>query len=262
LYRLSFPRRIWNQMESTFGMRRSHISSCLVTFGQALLKVSSKFLTNPSIWLNRMPMYSQKIYEKTGLFNNIWGFIDATLRKICRPSKSQRLLYTMYKKAHGIKFQSVVVPEGYLALFLGPYLGRTHDARILDESGLLDSLRIILPIEDENGVYALFGDCAYPMSAHLLKGFILPKKGSDEAKFNARMNSARIAVEWGFAKITQLWQYTDFKRSMKVFETRPAQHYANAAFLTNCYVAFYGNVTSEYFGMEPQGIDDYFSLVD
>ena len=69
LYRLSFPRRIWNQMETIFGMRRSHISACLVTFGQALLYVSTKFLTDPSIWIDRMPVYAQKIYKKTGLLS-------------------------------------------------------------------------------------------------------------------------------------------------------------------------------------------------
>ena len=38
---------------------------------------------------------------------------------------------------HGIKFQSVVAPNGLIASLVGPVEGRRHDSGMLADSGLL-----------------------------------------------------------------------------------------------------------------------------
>ena len=262
LYRLSYTRRIAYDMEKQFGMRRTHIGAALKTFGEALMEVSIRYLSNVGIWKDRMQLYADAVYEKTGLLDNIWGFIDCTIRKVCKPTYFQRSVYTRYKKIHALKFQSIVVPEGYIASLTGPYLGRTHDARIMRESGLLEMLRSILPMGmGVDGVFALYGDGAYPICPHILKGYHNPHPDSAEAAFNRAMSTARISVEWGFSMVANLWSFVDFSQQMKIFHTSPAQYYLNAAFFTNCHCAFYGNITSNYFKIPPQGIDDYLSLV-
>ena len=66
--------------------------------------------------------------------------MDGTVRSICRPSQQQRILYNGRKRIHVIKFQSVVIPNGLIANFSGPYEGEKHDSGMLTESGFLTNL--------------------------------------------------------------------------------------------------------------------------
>ena len=264
LFRLSYPHRISPDMEKFFGMRKSHISATLITFGESMCCLSKPYLTNLSIWQQRIPLYSQLIRSKLGVLDarNIWGFLDATIRPTCRPLYYQQTIYTRYKRCHGLKFQSIVTPDGMIASLLGPFSSKTHDARIFRESGLFDRLREMMPVGVGEAVYCLYADSAYALSAWIMHGYINPQANSPEADFNVRMSSARIAVEWGYKNVTQLWQFLDFRRQMMVFKTPVAQLYIVAAFLTNLRCCFYGNQQSDYFGATRMSVEEYLSLVD
>jgi DDE superfamily endonuclease len=161
LFKMARPRRLVGDCEAKFGMRKSHLLVIVRSFGSALFKISHKYLNDPTIWHGRMEYYGHLVSAKCGLFDNIWGFIDATIRKTCRPIRYQNLLWTRYKRCHGLKFQSIVVPDGYIAYLCGPFVGKHHDARILRESGLMDKLQTLMPADLSNGgVYALYGDLA------------------------------------------------------------------------------------------------------
>lgn len=118
----------------------------------------------------------------------------------------------------------------------------------------------------KNGkVYAVYADSAYAQSIWVVHGFINPAPGSPRANFNRLMSKARIAVEWAFKNVTQLWQFLDFKREMKIFKTPIGQFYVNGAFLTNCHNGFYGNQTSLYFGVTDEtrlNLKQYLGLID
>jgi hypothetical protein len=91
LYRLHRPTRIRPDMEKHSGMRRSHISAVILTMTTIVNQIALPYLSDPSIFQIRMPLYAQKIREKSGLPQiSIWGFIDGTLRKTCRPSYFQK----------------------------------------------------------------------------------------------------------------------------------------------------------------------------
>ena len=49
-----------------------------------------------------------------------FGFIDGTVRPICRPKQNQRIVYNGHKRVHGLKCQSVVLPSGMIANMYGP----------------------------------------------------------------------------------------------------------------------------------------------
>ena len=186
LFRMSRPHRLRSDAEKEFGMRRSHISACVQTFSAALFQLSHQYLIDPRIWHARMPYYAERVERKChGLMSNIWGFVDGTIRRTCRPIYYQNLVYTKYKKCHGLKFQSIVVPDGYIAYLYGPFVAKRHDARMLRESGLMDILRGLMPADGSNGpVYALYGDLAYPQSIWLFGGYVNPAPGSLQRAFN------------------------------------------------------------------------------
>ena len=47
--------------------------------------------------------------------DNCFGFVDRTVRRICRPGEMQRLVYNGHKRVHALKFQSLSLPNGIIA---------------------------------------------------------------------------------------------------------------------------------------------------
>ena len=66
-----------------------------------------------------------------GLMDCLWGFIDDTIRPTARLLYHQRSIYTCFKKCHGVTFQSVTVPEGFIACLQGPWPSKPHDTHKL-----------------------------------------------------------------------------------------------------------------------------------
>ena len=129
-----------------------------------------------------MPYYSQLIKKKTGnVIDTLWAFIDGMIRKAARPLYNQRTVYTKFKECHGIKFQSILVPNGYIACLYGAVPAKTHDAKLLHQSNLMEQLHIAMPDDNSNGqtIYSLYGDLAYPQSPSLLGGFCNVVNGTD-----------------------------------------------------------------------------------
>jgi hypothetical protein len=71
-----------------------------------LYTISHLYFNDMSIWIPRMPLYSDLIWDATsGAATNVIGFIDGTLKKTCRPIHNQRQAYSGHKRHHGMKFQ-------------------------------------------------------------------------------------------------------------------------------------------------------------
>ena len=144
-----------------------------------------------------MPYYTMLIKQRMdGLMDCIWGFIDGTIRSTARPLYDQRSIYSCFKKCHGEKFQSVTVPEGFIACLQGPWPSKTHDAHMLCDSGLIEKLEAYMPANGNGVVYAMYGDLAYAQSIYVLSGFRKPPTGSNKALFKRHMSYVRITVEW------------------------------------------------------------------
>jgi hypothetical protein len=88
--------------------------------------------------------YSKALQHHGAPSHSIAGFIDCTIRQTCRPSENQELAYTGYKKFHGMKFQGVAIPNGLMAHLDGPYRAPQNDSGVLNESGLLANLAMLL----------------------------------------------------------------------------------------------------------------------
>ena len=79
----------------------------------------------------------------------------------------------------------VSVPDGYIACLYGPVPAKTHDAKLLHESNLMEQLCATMPDDNSNGpIYSLYGDLAYPQSPYLLGGYCNVANRTDEAQFN------------------------------------------------------------------------------
>ena len=83
-------------------------------------------------WLapNKLKEYADAIFAKGAAIDFCWGFIDGTVRPICRPGENQRVVYNGHKRVHALKFQSIVAPNGLIANLYGPMEGRRHDCAL------------------------------------------------------------------------------------------------------------------------------------
>lgn len=145
------------------------------------------------------------------------------------------------------------MPNGLIANLYGPVEGSKHDSSMLRESGLLD---ILSNLTTADGMpLALYGDKAYPIHQNL----ITPYRGAGltavQKEFNLKMNSARISVEWEFAKVGTLFGFMNYAPNLKVY-LQPLLHFRVAVLLSNCHSYLYRSQTSKYFDVEPPILED------
>ena len=255
LRRLAYPCRL-KDLEDIFGRPREDIS---VIFNDTLLHLFNVWqnllntLMHPWLTADRLARYAEAVHRKAPLCN-VWGFIDGTVRPICRPTVGQRLVYNGHKRIHALKFQSVSTPDGIIAHLYGPVEGRRHDAFLLADSGLLPQLEAHMnrpnAAPDTPAVYSLYGDPAYPLRAHLLCPFRGAALTDAQQQFNAQMSAVRVTVEWEFGKMLQLFAFTDFRKNLKVLLQPVGAIYVVSALLTNCHKCLYGSQSSSFFSTE------------
>ena len=141
-------------------------------------------------------------------------------------------------------------------------LVKTHDAKLLRQSNLMEQLHNVMLDDNSNGpIYSLYGDLAYPQSSYLLGGFWNVINCMDEANFNRLMSSVQITVEWGYCEIIEQWKFLDFCQAMRIFQSPVLQYCINAAFLSNLHNCLIGNKTRNYFDAHQMTIEEYLALV-
>jgi nuclease HARBI1 len=265
LFRMARPRVIVPQMEAFFSMRATKICNAVKTFLGGFHSLARLYLENPAIFQHRFPFYALLIYEKSQFaVSSVWGFIDGTLRRTCRPTHLQRQAYSGHKRCHGIKYQSVVSPDGLITCLYGPIAGSRHDCYLLAQSTLHAQMVACMPLGGPHHIYSLYGDPAYTSSAWLFSGFRFAAPGSLQAQWNTRMSSVREVVEWGFNLIRTNWSYLDFKAQMMIFGGRCGMYYIVGGFFCNLQCCLNGNQISEYFGCDASHrmtVEEYLDLV-
>lgn len=122
LRRLAFPCR-YADMIPMFGRPVAELSLITnevldfiyATHGHRLTQWNERLFSPGNIQI-----YAEAIERKGAALSNCFGFIDGTVRPICRPTKHQRIVYNGHKRLHAIKFQSVTIPNGLIANMFGP----------------------------------------------------------------------------------------------------------------------------------------------
>ena len=73
------------------------------THGHTILDWNDTILNPPAL-----EEYAHAISNRGSPLKNCFGFIDGTMRPICRPGESQRVFYNGHKRIHSLKFQSLI----------------------------------------------------------------------------------------------------------------------------------------------------------
>ena len=167
LRHMSYPNR-WNDLVPMFGrhiMELSHICNCMVN---EIIGVHGHKLEMLNFdWIDP-ETFAKAVHDKGYPLDNIWVFIDGTLQGMCRPGEDQESYFSSYKRKHGLKYQSLLCPNGLIAHCAGPVEGRRHDSYMYFLSGL-EKLSNVTGMGGRQ--MAIFGDTAYALRRYLLKPF-------------------------------------------------------------------------------------------
>ena len=269
LFRFAFPTTM-NKLECVFGYPYSTCSK-IVNYGLSLLYAKfggrlERF--DVDLVLARLHEYQDAIRVKSnGAVHTCFGFIDGTLHQICRPSMTrrripgirnrnniQRAAYSGHKRHHGLKFQSVVLPDGMIAQMFGPVEGRRHDITLLHLSGLAQRMQLLPP-----DAY-IYGDQAYGVKPWLLSPFRGANKTIGMRRWNRHLRTCRISVEHGFKIVTGLWSHLKFVPAQKVFNTPVSKQYIVCTALANAHNCIYPNQVSQHYGLQPMSLEQYCAM--
>jgi DDE superfamily endonuclease len=184
-------------------------------------------------------IYEKSIEDRDDIeVDKIWGFVDGTLRPCCRPCIGQKQLYSGHKRTHGIKFQGVVAPDGMIVFLYGPECGNRRDSVLWHDSGLRQMLEDIMPEDDPDNIYKLYGDPAYQGGLYLDRPYRNPAPGSLGARINTKMSTLRQCIEWTFGNLVTFYGFLSWRREMKIFHKPIAKYYVVACFLWNLHSTF------------------------
>ena len=81
--------------------------------------------------------FAVAVHNSGAALDNCWGFVDGTVRPICRPGQNQKCIYNGHKQVHAIKFQSIAEPRGLVANLFRPVEGKRYNSEMLTKSGVL-----------------------------------------------------------------------------------------------------------------------------
>ena len=211
------------------------------------------------LWLapQQLEIFANKIHSKEAPLDNCWGFVDGTVRPVCRPGHNQRIIYNGHKRIHALKFQSIVAPNGLIANLFGPVEGCRHDSAMLAMSQIYPQMQQFS--RDQNGrPMCIYGDPAYPHRPQLQGPF----KGNNltplQKQYNKAMSEVRASVEWVFGDLVNYFAFMDFKKKLKVGLSAVGKMYIVCALLTNAHTCLYKSMTSTFFDLDPPIIENYF----
>ncbi|KAJ8955926.1 hypothetical protein NQ314_006825 [Rhamnusium bicolor] len=160
LRHLAYPNRLCD-LEQVFQRSSSALSDIINFVNTHIYDECRHLLEDLSSlhWLNhnRLQQYAEVIVAKGARVPNCWGFIDGTIRPICRPSVEQEDYYSGHKRVHCVKYQSVVTPDGITVSELGAFEGRKHDAGMFRESGFYQQLEAKARLPNGNN-FVIYGD--------------------------------------------------------------------------------------------------------
>ena len=257
LRRLSFPCRYIDLCESFGGS----ITSLSTAFNETIMFLRHRFRTILTLSRRRVSpararLYCEAVHAAGGLLTSCFAFIDGTFRPACRPKYFQVVMFSGHKRQHGLKYLSLVSPDGIIQHLYGPIEARSHDAKLYDDSILSDLIKAVTPQS------CIYGDDGFPMRNQLIVPYARkPNMPACETNFNHSMAIVRQCVEWSYRDVASIFRFIQHKENLKVFRQPIGTYYWVSVLLANCRTCLYGGISSNFFECEPLSLEDYLDTV-
>ena len=256
LRRLSVPDR-WSDLESMFSRSRSGLSNIfLFMVDHLVLSFGDLLYMDRNRLADSLDRFCNAVKAQGGEVDNVWGFIDGTRRKVCRPKSgaAQRSVYSGHKRYHGSKYQTISTPDGMIAHLHGPIEGRLHDHTLLKHSKVEE----VLDADPRFDNYVVYGDPAYGRTNQFACPLKSAKLTRAQRAVNKSMSRVCVSVEWSYGQVVRHWPFLDHKKKNMIGVSPVGSIYKVAVLLTNCLKCCRrGNTNSRFFKLEPPSLEEY-----
>jgi len=256
----------------------THDSVCSECFGLFLDHMTERWgylLTNNVAFWNpyfeicaeaiRLKVWEKGCYFAPGSFA-IFGFIDNTMNATCRPKggprgdgtnaprndpRIQEAWYNGWKKLHGMKWQTVDLPNGMTYHAWGAISVRHNDMYSLRHSGIND---LTAQQQLHNALqYFIYGDSAYMTldTSHIRARHNYAINTVRETLENKSMSSCREQIEWDYGEMGRFFPFITMDNVLKLSSMPVKKIYLTAMILRNALNCFRPGITSQYFNLPP-----------
>lgn len=273
LFIIKYPCRL-SDVGRVFGRDLSQVCR-IFRFVTTTVAACQYLLTNIGRWVKMFPSLAQAVlrkaiqrHEMNADTFNVVGFIDNTLFGTCRPSgpnEVQKAFYSGWRRKHGLKWQTVEMPNGLTMHAFGGVSMRHNDNFTLAASGFVPIFRNAQLTSEKK--YALYGDSAYLRTDWILSrhkplcidGVVLHELTRDQITENVVMSALRECVEWSYKDVKTLFAYVDYHKKLKLLSTDCVSLIMSALIMRNAHCCMYGNETSRCFELQPPEFEKWFS---
>lgn len=260
--KFAFPTRFCTMIRE-YGRSQSAMSRLIKQLRSILYFRYSNALRHPRpLTEEECACFASKCRSKCG-HPIVVGFIDGTVREICKPSVLQGPLYNGKDRIHSLKYQAINTPDGIIRHLAGPYPGSRHDQFMLRESSILDWIAEFPPQASTGWPHVIYADCGYcTVPGKIEVPFADASVNPLHAGYNNAMTTVRISVEWAFGGILRHWASLGWVPEQQLLSGRRiGQIYFVAALLTNLLNCVRPNLTSQYFDCTPPSLMSYLELL-
>ena len=211
------------------------------------------------------------LYRTNTPFSGPRGDYEGAARKE-EYAETQQSVYTGYNKFHGIKVETIFLPNGITTVF-GPCSARRGDAGLLQMSNLNAFLSWLqygtFFFSGRWVVYSVFGDSAFDIGMECLKSYYRTfTRGAEltdeERRVNHALKAARITIEKNYAMIGNIFRICQSTEGFRLAKKVPyaLEQLRVCHLLTNCYVCLNGDQSSSTntFDCSPPTLEEYLEL--
>lgn len=246
-------------VEFMFGWEKSRFSRVTRSLAQYLYLLWKHILhfDHTRLTPQRLQEYADIIRAKGAPADNIWGFIDTTLRKTSRTVRNQHVIYNEWKRKHGLKYLTILTPDGLHAYVFGPVEGARYDWMVYNQSGLTEILHAHSWGPSGNPLF-IYGDAAFGVDHHLRSPLEGAELSPEQRRWNYGMSRVRQAVEWGYADVIGKFAYLDFARNQRILLQPVGIFYTIALLMCNVHTIMHKSQTTRYFSCNPPPLVEYF----
>lgn len=213
----------------------------------------------------------------------LFGFIDDTIDQLRTPfsgprgdyvgasrkpayADGQRSVYTGYIHTHGLKLETVLLPNG-ISVFFGPVSARCGDRGVMGQSGL-DAFLATLQMNDPT-VYKLLGDSIFYGNLQCVVTYFKEGQGipltEAEKLCNKWMVICRETIEKKFAMDSNICRCCDTAQTQgRLAAQKPyaLEQLQVSVLISNIYVCLNGSTVGSVntFDLSPPSLEDYLSV--
>ncbi len=276
LFRLHSPNFFCHSMwRDTFGWLQPRASLAFKLFCEFFYENWIYLITdNMDYWRPQFPMFAQAVEEKVNRYqpgaiprgtNQVICFIDNTCISTARPgggpnhrnghrwsSLIQRSFYNGWKSIHGIKVQTLDLPNGMNLHVSKAHSLRHNDIWMFHQTHIEEKFETVNQHVDLP--YKMYGDSAYSV---IVSPYVQFANGQ---AVDTPLNSTRESIEWNYGHLKTFCRLFEQRTTSMKLRKSPLPKIVLLGFLfKNFQVTFHGNISSGSFMCQPPRFEDFVS---